>query len=86
MKLLKFQTPDCHACDAMEGTLDAAKAKFSDVAFETHCVTEEPALAARFRIRGAPTFIALDDDDNVLSVRVGIVPRNDFISWVEEML
>lgn len=85
VKLIKFEAPLCAACINMDPAVQELENKYPHLRVQALCVTESPSLAARYRVRGAPTFIALNSKNEVLGIRVGMVQKPAFIKWIDDL-
>ena len=61
-KILKFSTPHCGQCAALETRLDKERIDHENI----DCTSDEGAdLADKFGIRNVPVVIVLNDDESV---------------------
>ncbi|MGI8970443.1 MAG: thioredoxin domain-containing protein [Dehalococcoidia bacterium] len=69
----------CDFCSQMEGFVNSSAAQFRDrLVLMEKSVDDAPADAARFHVRGTPTFVVLDAKGQEVS-RFGFIPKaNDF--------
>jgi thioredoxin 2 len=84
MKVIKFGTPGCDPCIRMAPYFEEAKELFTEVEFASVNPEESPLLAAKYRVRGIPTFIVLDDNGSVVAVTTGMKQKKAFFAWLEE--
>ena len=61
-KIIKFSTPHCGQCSALEARLNKERIDHENV----DCTSDEgAALADKFSIRNVPVVIVLNDDESV---------------------
>jgi len=87
MKVIMFKAPGCGPCKMMAPYLERAKELYPNVAFETvDMSTDTTGIAAKYRIRSAPSLVALGDDGWVLNMTVGGRTEKQFQEWLEAYL
>ncbi len=80
-ELLKFETPWCSQCKALNPTLDKVLKEFSDVILtKINC---EEHLPNKYNVRNLPTLIYLKDNVEVGRLS-GAVPANKIIELLNE--
>ncbi|GHC00490.1 thioredoxin [Cerasicoccus arenae] len=81
--VIDFFSPWCMPCKAMEPVLDEIAAERADqVKIVKVDASAEPDLAAKFGIRGAPTFVALRNGEKV-DMLIGAKPKQAMLDWID---
>lgn len=69
MKLLKFEKDSCQPCEQVGKYLDAKGVQYNNIkAFD------EPEIAVRYKVRGVPTLMLVDENDEEVGRVVGFKP------------
>ena len=78
-KVLKFWAPWCNPCKQLSKSFSAIQ---TDVVLQEVNVDEEPDVAADYRVRGIPTLILLDGNNEVSRYTGPLTPDEliDFLS------
>lgn len=79
-KVLMFTGESCTKCKNLYPIIEELGDKYT---FEVVSVDDNPALGAKYRVRGLPTLVALDDNA-VLSTIVGAMTKGQLLNWLEE--
>lgn len=87
MKIIKFKSPTCEPCKIMAPYFDRLKEKYPDLEVLIVDVTNDPEnLATKFRVRGFPTTIILDDEGGVIDYKVIQMTEPQLNKWIEDLL
>ena len=70
MQLIKFSSLWCGPCKSLSANL--SKVDLSGLSFQEVDIDKEPTLAQQHNVRGIPTLILLDSEDNELRRLVGM--------------
>lgn len=75
MRLLKFYAPWCNPCKQQSVILE----KLEDVVIESINVDEDENedIVEKYKVRGLPTLILLNDEDELISRFSGLTQRED---------
>lgn len=60
MKLIKFEKDDCVPCSEVSKYLDS-----KNIQYERINAFNNPQLAVKFKVRGVPTLILLDEENEI---------------------
>ena len=80
MKVLKFEADWCSPCKMLSKTIDGITDL--NVAIERIDVDKDPDSAVRFRVRGVPTCVLVNDDGKEIARKVGMMTATDFVNFV----
>lgn len=75
MKILKFEAPWCQSCKAVSKVLDELDLPCPVVTVNTD---EDFETATKYRVRGVPTLIMVDDKDAPIARHVGAITKEQF--------
>ena len=78
IKVLKFQATWCNPCKAMSSILENV---VTDIPIEEVDIDEDRDLAQRYRVRGVPTLIMLEDGIEVKR-QVGMMSKAQLDLWL----
>lgn len=80
--VIDFFSPWCRPCKAMEPVLDEiATERADDVKIVKIDASEEPELAQKFGVMGAPTFVAMRNGEKVDMVS-GLRSKEFMLDWI----
>lgn len=83
-KLIKFYSDSCAPCKAMAPIVSSVTHERGIELVEMNIGTEEGLNMARsVGVRQVPTFV-LEKDGKSVGIKVGAMPEEDFIKFVEE--
>ena len=87
-KVLKMSASWCMPCKVYAKTFESVKneEKYKDITFEEIDIEENEDLAIKYGIRGVPTTVVLDENNNVLSKFSGNVSRNVLEENLDEVI
>jgi thiol-disulfide isomerase/thioredoxin len=87
--LVFFHAPWCGACETMKDYFPGSKHPNKDVKTAMldyvvfMCNTDvDRAMAKKYGIYGLPTYIIIDENENIIKSGVGGLPARQFISWL----
>lgn len=87
-KVLKMSASWCMPCKVYAKTFESVKneEKYKDILFEEIDIEENEDLAIEYGIRGVPTTVVLDENNNVLTKFSGNVSKNVLEGNIDEVL
>jgi len=86
IELLDFYAEWCPPCQQMEPIFEELKKEFAGrVEFKKVNVDNEPSEAAKFKVLSVPTFVILNDGQEV-DRKVGALSKEVLQSWIKENL
>lgn len=80
MKLMKFGAIWCTGCKMLSAIMDNVDLPYE---VESIDIDEQSELAAKYRVRGVPTLILVDDVGNEIKRNVGMFTREKLLEWVK---
>jgi len=87
--LLIFSADWCHYCQDMKKTTfkdaDVIKEMANFVVYEVN-VDKEKAIAAKYAIRGMPTYKIVNANESVIAETSGFKKPKDFINWLRNSI
>ena len=87
-KVIKMSASWCMPCKVYAKTFESVKNedKYKDIEFEEFDVDENEDLVIEYGVRGVPTTVILDENNNVLTKFSGNVPKNVLEGNIDEVL
>ncbi len=83
-KVLDFYADWCGPCKVMKPVFEELEEEYKGkVEFESIDVEQQGSLASKYQVMSIPTFVILEDDEEV-DRRLGAMPKEAFKSWLEE--
>ena len=79
MKIIRFTASWCGPCKILAKTLEGIETK---IPIETVDIDENQGTAVEYGIRGVPTLIMLDENNNVTKRLVGSKPKAELEQWI----
>jgi thioredoxin 1 len=79
MKIVRFTASWCQPCKMLAKILDDIENKPN---IEVVDIDEDTDKAVEFGIRGVPTLVKLDDDNNVVDRLVGVKKQDELEKWL----
>lgn len=86
LELLDFYADWCGPCQIMKPIFaEIEKSYESKVTFRSIDVEQEVEIARKFGVMSIPTFVLVKDDKEV-SRKIGAMPKDTLISWIDSCL
>ena len=79
-KVLKFSASWCGPCKMLTKTLATIE---SPIEIEEVDVDQNRALAEQYRVRGVPTLV-MTEDDNEIKRKVGVLSKEELQNWLND--
>lgn len=81
MRVLKFYADWCGPCKMLDNVIQEAKI---DIPIEKINVDKEPEMAMKYRVRGIPTMVILNDENEVIRTRSGLMKQEELKQFIGE--
>jgi len=82
--IIKMSAPWCKPCQQLKPIFDDVANSLTDVKFVEIDVEEHPDIASNYKVRGIPTVIVTDDNDEVLAMKTGFMTEEQLTKFIEE--
>jgi len=82
MKVLKFYAEWCGPCKGLAMIINGAKEK-SDVPVEDVNIDENVFMATSFNVRGVPTIVLVDENENEIRRKVGMMNEAQYLQFLK---
>ena len=73
--VIKFSMEFCQPCKQLKPIFDEVIQEIKDIKVVEIDVEEHPDVASSYKVRGIPTVIVTDDDDNILAMKTGMMTK-----------
>ena len=73
--VIKFSMDFCKPCFQLKPIFDEVIQDIPDIKVVEIDVEEHPDIASNYKVRGVPTVIVTDDDDNILAMKSGMMTK-----------
>lgn len=80
MKILKFYADWCVPCKSLSKLIDGVDMKYPVVEVN---IDNDIELVDKYSIRGIPTLILLDHDNNVVKTKSGSITKKDLLEFTQ---
>jgi thioredoxin 1 len=86
-KIIKMSASWCMPCRVYSKTFNDVKNKdkYKNIVFEEIDVDENEEMVNKYKVRGVPTTIILGEEEKVLSIFSGNVPKNFLEDKIDEL-
>lgn len=82
MKVLKFYADWCGPCKVQSQIIKNAGEKIT-TPIEDVNIDENLMMAQNFQVRGVPTMVLVDKDENEIKRHVGVLKEDQLIEWLK---
>jgi len=88
MKLLKFGAEWCDPCKTLEVYLDSVvKGHVTIERIDIDSTNDrQQSLMKSFGIRGVPTLVMVDEDEEMISIKAGLISKGGLEEWLHSMI
>lgn len=73
--VIKFSMQSCIPCQQLKPIFDDVVKDIPDIKVVEIDVEEHPDIASNYKIRGVPTIVITDENDNVLAMKSGMMTK-----------
>ena len=73
--VIKMWSSWCRPCLQLKPIFDEVIQEINDIKVVEIDVEEHPDIASNYKVRGIPTVIVTDDDDNILAMKTGMMTK-----------
>lgn len=73
--VIKFSMEFCQPCKQLKPIFDEVIQEIDDIKVVEVDVDTCPDVASSYKVRGIPTVIVTDDDDNILAMKTGMMTK-----------
>lgn len=84
MKLLKFGAVWCVPCKKMAPIVEELKKANPDLNVKEIDIQEDPGVAEEFNVMSIPTFILLNDKEEVVKRKTGVMSLEALTEFIKE--
>jgi thioredoxin 1 len=81
MRVIKFSATWCGPCKALAKTLENVN---TQIPIESIDIDENQETALEYGVRGVPTMIMLDENNNVIKRFVGAKSQTEIEAWLND--
>ena len=81
MRLLKFSAEWCQPCKMLAKTLEGINVPYTISSID---IDDSPNLAADYKVRGVPTMVLVDDNDEEVGRLVGVKTKAQIEEFISE--
>ena len=73
--VIKMWSRWCRPCLQLKPIFDEVIQEINDIKVVEIDVEEHPDIASNYKVRGIPTVIVTDDNDNILAMKTGMMTK-----------
>ena len=73
--VIKMGASWCRPCQQLKPIFDDVVKDIPDIKVVEIDVEEHPDVASNYKVRGVPTVIVTDEDDNILAMKTGMMTK-----------
>lgn len=82
--VIKMSAPWCIPCQQLKPVFDEVIQEIDDIKVVEVDVDTCPDVASSYKVRGIPTVIVTDENDNVLAMKTGMMTKEQLIQFINE--
>lgn len=82
--VLKFSANFCNPCKQLKPIFEDVVGSLTDIKVVDIDVEEHPEIASKYKVRGVPTVIVTDENDNILAMKSGMMSKEQLTNLIEE--
>jgi thioredoxin 1 len=82
--VIKMGASWCKPCLQLKPIFDEVIQEIDDIKVVEVNVETHPDIASSYKVRGVPTVIVTDDDDNILAMKTGMMTKEQLIQFINE--
>ena len=82
MKVLKFYADWCQPCKMLSRVIEDAKEKIT-IPIEEVDIQNNVFMAQNFQVRGVPTMVLVDDQENEIKRQSGYMNEQQLLDWLK---
>ena len=82
--IIKMSALWCKPCQQLKPIFEDVVNNLTDIKVVEIDVEEHPEIASKYKVRGVPTIIVTDENDNVLAMKSGMMSKEQLTNLIEE--
>lgn len=82
--VLKFSANFCNPCKQLKPIFEDVVGSLTDIKVVDIDVEEHPEIASKYKVRGVPTVIVTDENDNILAMKSGMMSKEQLTNLIKE--
>lgn len=83
MYIVKHSATWCGPCKMLAGMLKTVD--LTGIEIRENDIDTDQALAAKHNVRGVPTMVAFDGDNNEIGRKTGAMTKEQFLVWINSL-
>ena len=82
--IIKLSMTSCIPCQQLKPIFEDVVGSLTDIKVVEIDVEEHPEIASKYKVRGVPTIIVTDENDNVLAMKSGMMSKEQLTKLIQE--